>query len=362
MASLIVQVGEVRTAGVFHRRVLIGRKPFNGLQIEQRVVSRIHGWIDQAPGGFYIADAKSRGGTKINGERVTGKIMLHDGDEIAIGPATVIFQETDELPPGIKVFAISEQGDNPGFKNPGIILKCDCHAPLWVPASMAGAYGKCAICKGDIVVPGAPLTGVRRPLTPNDSIVDMPAISDSEDQDVADPLGARIPVLREESDQVCSICQSPILGGDPIENCPECSQTYHAECWRENLGCAAYGCAQVNALAPPEPEITEEAPVAAAAAVAADQTSEVRASAPKESFPWDFALLGASVFGAIAGSVTFGVPALAVAALSGVYATRSRTGRTPVATLSAIISVLGVAGGALMSWYWWFDFSLKGLQ
>jgi len=42
--------------------------------------------------------------------------------------------------------------------------------------------------------------------------------------------------------QLCSICQTAIVGGELIVYCPTCELPYHAECWDENRGCAQYGC------------------------------------------------------------------------------------------------------------------------
>jgi len=47
---------------------------------------------------------------------------------------------------------------------------------------------------------------------------------------------------------LCAICQSPVLEGAEIVNCPECHVQYHAECWEENRGCAIYGCKMVPAV------------------------------------------------------------------------------------------------------------------
>jgi hypothetical protein len=47
--------------------------------------------------------------------------------------------------------------------------------------------------------------------------------------------------------QNCAICLSPVESGEDKTICPECHATYHAECWKENGGCAVYGCAQVPA-------------------------------------------------------------------------------------------------------------------
>ncbi|HEX9048616.1 MAG TPA: RING finger protein, partial [Verrucomicrobiae bacterium] len=43
----------------------------------------------------------------------------------------------------------------------------------------------------------------------------------------------------------CAICLSPIQAGEAQADCPACHAVYHAECWSENGGCAAYGCPQV---------------------------------------------------------------------------------------------------------------------
>ncbi|MDP9172859.1 MAG: FHA domain-containing protein [Planctomycetota bacterium] len=352
MGSLIVQSRDRKMAAVFRHRVLIGRKPFNGLQIDERVVSRIHAWIDQAGDGFYIADAKSRGGTHVNGEPLTGKRRLSDGDHIAVGQTSFMFQENDDLPADAVVFEIGEDGSNPVFKNRGILLKCSCDAPVWVPTNMAGTYGVCAICDDEVIVPGAPLTGIRRPLTPNDAVGVSPPVAAPKPVE-AESLAKDTPMMSEPAHQTCSICQSAILPGDPIETCGSCSNTYHAECWRENLGCAAYGCANVGALAPAADVETAQA------ATQEEQFSPAMAATP---FPWDFALLGASVFATILGALTFGVPALGVGTTAAIYALRSRAGRSRVAALSALISLVGTAGGAVMSWYWWLDFSMRGLK
>src|SRR5579872_4876548 len=48
--------------------------------------------------------------------------------------------------------------------------------------------------------------------------------------------------------QNCAICLSPIGPEDEKTVCPSCNAVYHAECWKENGGCAVYGCAQVPAI------------------------------------------------------------------------------------------------------------------
>jgi hypothetical protein len=365
MAILIVQSEDGLSAGVFHNRVVIGRKPFNGVQLEHRTISRIHAWIDKIDGHFRICNASARGCTIVNGQKITSGVQLHDGDRITIGTATLVYRDGDQIPDGAITFDISDKGANPDYQDDGILFHCQCGAPLWVPAAMAGAYGKCAHCKGDITIPGSPLTGVRRPLSPNDSIVDEPAIKDlgsAERPD--DPLAAEpVPVARKASPAAyasgprpkpprsrptCSVCQSEILAVDPTTTCAACSQTYHTECWMSNRGCAAYGCSQVGILEP-EPVYSPDADVLAQAKSSA---SDLPVKPP---FPWDFAFLGGSVVGSIVGAFTFGVPALAVGGAAAIYAIRRGGGKARVAALSVVICAVGVAVGVMTSRCWWFN-------
>ncbi len=47
----------------------------------------------------------------------------------------------------------------------------------------------------------------------------------------------------ETAGKLCSICQTGIIGGEKVVSCPHCGLPFHAECWTENRGCSAYGCA-----------------------------------------------------------------------------------------------------------------------
>ena len=53
------------------------------------------------------------------------------------------------------------------------------------------------------------------------------------------------PAADAEAGPLCSICQTAIHPGEPIGPCPACSSTFHEECWKENGGCAVYGCARM---------------------------------------------------------------------------------------------------------------------
>ncbi|HEU4387268.1 MAG TPA: RING finger protein [Blastocatellia bacterium] len=44
---------------------------------------------------------------------------------------------------------------------------------------------------------------------------------------------------------LCSICQCQIAPQEQSASCPTCKTAYHLDCWRENGGCAIYGCPSV---------------------------------------------------------------------------------------------------------------------
>jgi hypothetical protein len=55
------------------------------------------------------------------------------------------------------------------------------------------------------------------------------------------PLAVRAPHPGELG-RLCSVCQTSIAALERVGSCPACSSVHHDECWRENGGCAVYGC------------------------------------------------------------------------------------------------------------------------
>lgn len=156
--------------------------------------------------------------------------------------------------------------------------------------------------------------------------------------------GAAAPV--GTATQVCSICQTAIGASDEMHICPSCGLTFHEECWTENRGCSAYGCPQVNALAP---KTDGAKPRTASAAT-------VPSAAPREpGFPTEFVFLAASVAGALLGAFVFGGPAAAVGICTLIY-TMVFKGRKRRGVLYAaiVISVIGIVAGFFCSNYFWY--------
>ena len=70
---------------------IVGRAAECAIVVDLPEVSRRHALITVSAEGVIIEDLKSRNGTFICGERVTSPSLLHDGCDIAVGPARLTF-------------------------------------------------------------------------------------------------------------------------------------------------------------------------------------------------------------------------------------------------------------------------------
>jgi DNA-binding winged helix-turn-helix (wHTH) protein len=71
---------------------LIGRDSDAAIWIDDSAVSRRHARILVEGEGAAIEDLESKNGTKVKGRKISGTAALSDRDEIAIGPATLVFR------------------------------------------------------------------------------------------------------------------------------------------------------------------------------------------------------------------------------------------------------------------------------
>ncbi len=67
-----------------HRPLVIGRNDSCDITLPDRQVSRQHARIFWEGGAYVVEDLGSKNGTHVNGQRVQGKVILRDGDEIQI--------------------------------------------------------------------------------------------------------------------------------------------------------------------------------------------------------------------------------------------------------------------------------------
>ncbi|NXY98641.1 FHA domain-containing protein [Streptomyces sp. BR123] len=63
----------------------IGRDPGNGLRLTDETVSRVHAELGMHDGMWVLTDLGSSNGTTVNGRRVTGSIVVRDGDQVGFG-------------------------------------------------------------------------------------------------------------------------------------------------------------------------------------------------------------------------------------------------------------------------------------
>jgi hypothetical protein len=356
MAIIVIEHDGKRRAAVIPERVLVGRRSMNHLIIDHRAVSRMHAWIErvETPGGggptwYSITDAGSRTRTKVNGKPIVDRQILADGDVIAIGPATLTFHSNGHMPAGAETFELPRE-PRVSPDEVGHLFHCRCGAPLWASPEYYGHVGKCRYCRAPLVVPHAP--GSRA--NGNGHASSVLRITADEATAAAAPVKRAATGLRRpprpatplvEAQPMCGVCQSAIGMFEEKTGCPACGLAFHAECWIENYGCSAYGCSQVNALLP------EGAANAMAGTLGLPTAGE---SAPPP-FPWEFLLLAGSVFGALLGAVSFGVPALLAAGASGAYWAKHREGeRNTIVLLAGALGVLGAAAGAVVSYLLYF--------
>jgi hypothetical protein len=74
----------------------LGRAPGNTISIPDGSVSSNHARILRTPEGFVLEDLQSRNGTFVNGEQVTDKRLLTDGDLIRLGKIIMTFNVARE--------------------------------------------------------------------------------------------------------------------------------------------------------------------------------------------------------------------------------------------------------------------------
>lgn len=347
MPSLILEFGSIRQGtDLIDAHTSIGRGADNTVVVDHPTVSRIHAWLvredEENAGDFLIRDTGSANGTYVDGERVRGKQPLRDGALIRIGPARMVFRSAPlaEVEPSLTI------DQKPRLDADGVTFSCDCGARLWIASRRVGRTGTCPTCKKQLTYP----------------IAEDLELSTAE---IAPAGIATVPMtvpiiamgLASSATELCSICQSEIASCDNHTACPACGLRFHADCWTENCGCSAYGCAQVNALAP---KVDEDNVANEAETPATDGDTKPFVPEwvePANRFPWEFALLAASVLGTLIGLLAFGVPPLLVAAIAAVMAMRRREDpdrRTGVVAACVGLALIGTALGVMISSWWWF--------
>src|SRR5256885_3789160 len=108
--KLIIEDDEGRktVVPVVRDEITIGRNDANIVRLEEKDVSRQHGRLVRESGHYYIEDLNSFTGIRVNGEKIIGKRLLHDGDLIQISEYDLILQEGSEERPPLPFAGIAE--------------------------------------------------------------------------------------------------------------------------------------------------------------------------------------------------------------------------------------------------------------
>src|SRR5687768_8568612 len=70
----------------------VGRSPSCEIPLKDDQVSRKHALISVHEGQVRLKDLGSRNGTLVNGERITGEVVLQPGDRVRVGSTTALFE------------------------------------------------------------------------------------------------------------------------------------------------------------------------------------------------------------------------------------------------------------------------------
>ena len=77
--------------------VTFGRTRVSTVPVDSEKVSRLHAKISRSGSRVVVEDLGSRNGTRLNGARVEGQAEVKSGDQIEIGPATVVVSVTSPI-------------------------------------------------------------------------------------------------------------------------------------------------------------------------------------------------------------------------------------------------------------------------
>lgn len=91
-AKLVIHGAEGKRELTLGIENTVGRDARNIVQLPDRLVSKQHCLIVYDPGrGYVIRDVGSSNGTYVNGQRITGDLVLKDGDSIGVGATRCVF-------------------------------------------------------------------------------------------------------------------------------------------------------------------------------------------------------------------------------------------------------------------------------
>lgn len=92
----------------------IGRDPGNGLRLNHETVSRMHAELSRHGAVWILRDLGSTNGTCVNGQRVTGTVVVHEGDQVSFGRMNFRLTAPAPQPPSSSQAALPQAALPPG--------------------------------------------------------------------------------------------------------------------------------------------------------------------------------------------------------------------------------------------------------
>jgi predicted component of type VI protein secretion system len=81
-------------------QLTIGRDAVNGIAINDAEVSRKHARLSFQGGKYVVEDLGSTNGTFVNGQRLSGPVVLKPGDVVSLGEQIVLMYDSVNMDPG----------------------------------------------------------------------------------------------------------------------------------------------------------------------------------------------------------------------------------------------------------------------
>jgi hypothetical protein len=91
IGAWLIELGTNRSYQLYQGDTRIGRSRQNDIVFDDKAVSREHILIREEQGRYTLYDRGSRSGTIVNGQRMSGPLLLADGDTIEIGDIRLRF-------------------------------------------------------------------------------------------------------------------------------------------------------------------------------------------------------------------------------------------------------------------------------
>ncbi|MGD0089557.1 MAG: FHA domain-containing protein [Planctomycetota bacterium] len=93
--KIIDHTGQVRIHELVDDMTTVGRASTNTIQVVDEKASRQHFRIEKAAERFRLVDLKSTNGTRLNGVKLQGEVLLRPGDKITLGGTNFLFDEAN---------------------------------------------------------------------------------------------------------------------------------------------------------------------------------------------------------------------------------------------------------------------------